>query len=57
MFRGLHAAGLTLKPSKVHFGQNKVYDLGHVLSADGIRIGEDRIKAIVDLKTPNPRYD
>ena len=52
MFRALQAADLTLKPSKIHFGPKEVQYLGHVLSADGIRIGEDRIKAIIDLKTP-----
>ena len=52
MFRALQAAGLTLKPSKIHFGPKEVHHLGHVLSVDGIRIGEDRIKAIVGLKTP-----
>ena len=52
IFRVLQAAGLTLKPSKIRFGQKDVHYLGHVLSANGIRIGEDRIKATVDLKTP-----
>ena len=52
MFRALQTAGLTLQPSKIHFGPKKVQYLGHVLSADGIRMGEDRIKAIIDLKTP-----
>ena len=52
MFRALHPAGLTLKPSKTHFGPKEVHCLGHVSSANGIRIGEDRLKAIVDLKTP-----
>ena len=52
MFRALQTAGLTLKPAKIHFGPREVQYLGHVLSADGIRMGEDRIKAIVDLKTP-----
>ena len=52
MFRALQTAGLTLKPAKIHFGPKEVQYLGHVLSADGIRMGEDRIKAIVDLKTP-----
>ena len=52
MFRALQAAGLTLKPSKVHFGPKEVQYLGHVLSANGIRMGEDPIKTIVDLKTP-----
>ena len=52
MFKALQAAGLTLKPSKVQFGPREVKYLGHILTADGIRIGEDRIKAIVDLPTP-----
>ena len=51
MFRTLQAAGLTLKPSKIHFGPKEVHYLGHVLSASGIRMGGGRIKAIVELKT------
>ena len=51
MFRALRAAGLTLKTPKIHFGPKEVHYFGHVLSADGIRMGEDRIKAITDLKT------
>ena len=64
MFRALQTAGLTLKPAKIHFGPKEVQYLGHVLSADGIRMGEDRIKAIVNLKNTDhyqrttlcPRY-
>ena len=52
VFRALQTAGLALKPSKIHFRPKEVQYLGHVLSADGIRMGEDRIKAIIDLKTP-----
>ena len=52
MLQALQAAGLTLKPSKVQFGPKEVKYLGHILSKDGIRIGEDRIKAITDLPTP-----
>ena len=52
MLQALQAAGLTLKPSKVQFGPKEVKFLGHILSAKGIRIGEDRIKAITDLPTP-----
>ena len=48
----LQIAGLTLKPSKIHFGSKEVQYLGHVLSADGIRMSEDRTKALIDLKTP-----
>ena len=52
MFRALQTADLTMKPSKIHFGPKEVQYLGHVLSANDIRMGEDRIKAIMDLKTP-----
>ena len=48
----IQAAGLTLKPSKVQFGPKEVIYLDHVLPADGIRIGDDRIKAIIDLPKP-----
>ena len=48
MFRALQAAGLTLKPPKIHFRSKEVHYLGHVLSTNGIRMGEDRIKAIID---------
>ena len=43
---------MTLKPSKIHFGPKEAHYLGHVLSANGIRMSEDRIKASIDLKTP-----
>ena len=52
MFKALQAAGLTLEPSQVRFGPREVKYLGHILTADGIRIGEDRVKAIVDFPTP-----
>ncbi len=52
MFAALQAAGLTLKPSKIQFGQKEVDYLGHVISAQGISISTDRIQAIVDLPTP-----
>ena len=52
MFRALQIAGLTLKPSKIHFGPKEVYYIWHVLSTNGIRNDQGRIKAIVDLKMP-----
>ena len=52
MFKALQAPGLTLKQSKVQVGPREVKYLGHILTADGVRIGEDRAKAIVDLMTP-----
>ncbi|CAB1116805.1 unnamed protein product [Ectocarpus sp. CCAP 1310/34] len=50
--KALQAGGFTLKPSKVQVGPKEVKYLGHILSADGIRLGEDRIKAVLDLPTP-----
>ena len=41
MFRALLATGLTLKPSKIYSGPKEVRYLGHVLSANGISMGED----------------
>ena len=52
MFRAFQAAGSTLKPPEIHFEPKEVHYLGHVLSSDGMRIGEDRSKAIVGLKMP-----
>ena len=52
ILRALRTASLTLKPYKTHFRPKEVHYLGHVLSANDIRIGEDRIKVIVDFKTP-----
>ena len=51
-FRALQAAGLTLKSSKISFGPKKVHYLGHVLLTDDTRIGENRIRATADFKTP-----
>ena len=52
MFRALQAAGLTLKPSKIHFPKGSPLSWACILPANGIRMGEDRIKAIIDLETP-----
>ena len=50
--KAIQAAGHTLKPSKVQFGLKTVKHVGHILAADGIRIGDDRIKAIICLSKP-----
>ena len=52
MFKALQAAGLTLKPFKVQFGRREVKYFKHMLTADGVRIGNDREKALVDFPTP-----
>ena len=52
MFVALQAAGLTLKPYKLAFGPKSVAYLCHVISAEGVAVGEDRIKTIQELPTP-----
>lgn len=52
MFEALQAAGLTLKPSKLQFGQKHTEYLGHVISAKGITVGTDRMEVIQKLPTP-----
>ena len=51
LFAALQAAGLTLKPSKMPFGPNSVTYLGHVISAEGVSFGTDRIQVIQKLTT------
>ena len=54
MFHALQNAGLTLKPSKVQFGQREISCLGHTISERGTSISSDRIAAIQQL--PRPTY-
>lgn len=52
-FISFQAAGLTLKPSKAHFGPNEVKEnLGHVISHKGIKIGSSRVHVIINLPQP-----
>ena len=51
-FSALQAAGVTLKPTKLQFGQKEIEYLVHVVSEKGISISADRIKAILALPEP-----
>ena len=57
LFQALLDAGLTLKPAKIHFGPKQVNYLGHVLSANGISIGNDRTQAITEVPQPQSIKD
>jgi transposase InsO family protein len=48
----LRDAHLTLRLSKCSFFQTKVDYLGHEISAEGVRPGSAKIKAVQDFKTP-----
>ena len=48
----LKKAVLKLKPSKCHILKKSVHYLGHIVSADGVRVDHDKIKCIVEWPTP-----
>ena len=52
MFSALQAAGVTLKPTNLQFGQNEIEYLGHVISEKGISISAHGIKALLALPEP-----
>jgi hypothetical protein len=48
----LRRAGLTVKPKKVVLATQEISFLGHLDSADGVRIDPERTKAIRNFWTP-----
>ena len=52
MFSALQKAGLKRKPPKMQVISKHVNYLGHVISAEGITIGNDRMKANSELPDP-----
>ena len=52
MFSALQATGLTLKLTKLQFGQKEIEYLGRVVSEKGIPISANRVKAILVLPEP-----
>lgn len=52
MFSALQAAGLTLKPSGLQFGQKEIEYLGHAISEKGIAISTTRVNATLALPEP-----
>lgn len=46
VFDRFRAAGLKLKPSKFHFGQQQVKYLGHVITSEGIQLDPAIIKVV-----------
>ncbi|GBL95347.1 Retrovirus-related Pol polyprotein from transposon 297 [Araneus ventricosus] len=48
----LHKAGLTLKPEKCHFFQRQLEFLGYLVSEDGMRPQENKIRAVQDFPIP-----
>ena len=44
--------GMKLRLDKCEFFQQQVTYLGHVISADGLKPSEERVNAVVDIRTP-----
>ena len=48
----LEEAGLRLRPEKCSFAQSSVEYLGHTLSPDGVRLNDNKVKAVKEFKRP-----
>ena len=52
VFQRFREANIKLKPSKCHFGCEKVTFLGHVVSAEGTQPDPQKISAVKDFPVP-----
>ena len=57
IFNRLREHKLYAKLEKCQFMQKQIKFLGHLVSADGIRVNPDKVKAIVDWPTPTTVKD
>ena len=51
----IEKSGLKLKPSKCSFAQTEVYYLGHIISAKGINVDPEKVKAVKSLLPPTSK--
>ncbi|GFX67930.1 retrovirus-related Pol polyprotein from transposon 297 [Trichonephila clavipes] len=52
VFTLLRDAGLTLNKDKCHFARDKLKSLGLIISKDGIKTDDNKVKAITEMKPP-----
>ena len=57
VFERLENAGLTIKPSKCKFFQEKLIFLGHEISSKGIAPNNLKIKAVEDFPVPKTKKE
>ena len=57
VFHRLRQTNLKIHPNKSHFFQRTVFFLGYKISADGIQVDPEKIKAIVDWPTPRSKKE
>ena len=55
LLQRLAAANMMLSPSKSHFLQKEVQFVGITINSEGLRITDERIKALNDLNAPTDR--
>ena len=52
VFKWFQEHGLKLKPSKCHFLQKEIAFLGHKMSEEGMKLGDDGCKGITEMAPP-----
>ncbi|GFW32857.1 retrovirus-related Pol polyprotein from transposon 297 [Trichonephila clavipes] len=52
VFTLLRDAGLTMNKDKCHFARDKLKYLGLIISKDGIKTHDNKVKAIMEMKPP-----
>ncbi|GBN25970.1 Retrovirus-related Pol polyprotein from transposon 17.6, partial [Araneus ventricosus] len=57
VFQRLQKANLKLSPKKCRFFRKEVSYLGHIISADGVKIDPEETKAVVDWPRPETVHD
>jgi hypothetical protein len=57
VFNRLAEANLQLKPTKCHFFQKELVYLGHLVTANGLRPDPLKVKAILEMETPEDATD
>ena len=50
--QGLQTADVTLNQEKCQFGKSTLSFLGHIVSADGVSADPNKIRAVINMKTP-----
>ena len=52
IFDRLRSANLKLNPKKCYFAREEVTYLGHTISSEGIRVDQEKVKAVLDFPRP-----
>ena len=57
VFACLHAAGLTVKPSKCSFGFEKTLYLGHIIGGGNICPDPEKVESVINYRRPSTKRD